>query len=120
MIEGKVKGAEVEKKERNPKEVDLDPGQEIEEETGPGQGKEIETVVEMTTEKEVEEIVTDHQGVREVQGNTDPIHLLGLIGKRAHHVYIYHYSDEDWRSSPPNNTIMIRGLPLYVTEQHVG
>jgi len=28
-------------------------------------------------------------------------------------------SDDDWRSTPPNNTIMIRGLPLYVTEQHV-
>merc|ERR1719474_1850558 len=76
MVEGKVKGAEVEKKERNPKEVDLDPGQEKEEETGPGLGIEIETEEEMTTEKEVEEIETDHQDVIEVQGNTDPIHLL--------------------------------------------
>ena len=28
-------------------------------------------------------------------------------------------SEEDWKMSSPNNTIMIRGLPQYVTEQHV-
>jgi len=28
-------------------------------------------------------------------------------------------SDDDWRTSPGNDTIMIRGLPQYVTEQHV-
>ena len=27
---------------------------------------------------------------------------------------------EDWRAVPGNDTIMIRGLPLHVTEQHVG
>ena len=29
-------------------------------------------------------------------------------------------SEDDWKTSSPNNTIMIRGLPQYVTEQHVG
>ena len=28
-------------------------------------------------------------------------------------------SEDDWKNSSPNNTIMIRGLPQYVTEQHV-
>ena len=27
--------------------------------------------------------------------------------------------EEDWRHSTPNNTVMIRGLPQNITEQHV-
>ena len=114
MREEGINEAEVKRGKRSLREAGLDQiqGPEKGGETGPGLGTGGETGAGETE--------TGLLGETGVPGNTDQILLKGIahIYSRLLQHFLLH-SDDDWRSTPPNNTIMIRGLPLYVTEQHV-
>jgi hypothetical protein len=119
MMRGeKINEVEAKRGRRSLKEADQgqDPGLgkedviDLDQETG--EGKIIETGAGETE--------TDLQEETEVLENIDQILHKGWNSKIKCEVCEKVFlSDDDWRSTPPNNTIMIRGLPLYVTEQHV-